>query len=97
MMETICRARLPLASASPDGELMVHSASSRRRNHDSPASNVAGNKSDLTEVLKTLTDLADRLRESEPKSPKKRKWWANSGSLEKVGTRVRRYCDLGSE
>ena len=38
-----------------------------------PASNVAGNKSDLTEVLKTQTDLADRLRESEPKSPKKRK------------------------
>jgi hypothetical protein len=30
-----------------------------------------GNKSDLIEALKTLTDLADRLRESKPDTSKK--------------------------
>lgn len=37
----------------------------------SPASAPPSNKSDLIEALKTLTDLADRLRESTPDTPKK--------------------------
>jgi general secretion pathway protein A len=37
-----------------------------------PATAASGNKSDLLEALKTLTDLADRLRDSNPGPPKKR-------------------------
>jgi hypothetical protein len=36
-----------------------------------PASVPPSNKSDLIEALKTLTDLADRLRDSNPDLPKK--------------------------
>jgi hypothetical protein len=37
----------------------------------SPAPSPPSNQSDLIEALKTLTDLADRLRESKPNPPKK--------------------------
>jgi general secretion pathway protein A len=69
-----------LASASPGSELMAPPASSTPGGKilTPPASSVAANKADLAEALKTLTDLADRLRASERKLPKKKKHEPNS-------------------
>jgi type II secretory pathway predicted ATPase ExeA len=70
----------PLASVAPGGKIMASPAPPAPSTKIRPPSSSAapGSKSDLTEVLKTLTDLADRLRESEPKLPKKRKKEPNS-------------------
>jgi hypothetical protein len=43
-----------------------------------PASAAPGNKSDLIEAMKTLTDLAERLRDSTPDPSKKKNYKPNS-------------------
>ena len=70
----------PLASVGPGGKIMASPAPPAPSIKIRPPSSSAapGSKSDLTEVLKTLTDLADRLRESEAKLPKKRRKEPNS-------------------
>jgi general secretion pathway protein A len=54
-------ANTPPPSAAPPGNITT------------PPSAAPASKSDLLEAMKTLNDLADRLRSSEPGSPKKRK------------------------